>query len=151
MGEIDSATWYLFGFLLTGGGLALSYLRYRKHGVVAGVRAVGWSLLPLALALTGVLRLAGQIAGDVGTWATRLVFSPTVWLGISLAGVSVVLLGVSGWLAARGKGGTPRAEVTADASAPAATPPKPAGKRGTPPPDDDMADIEAILRKHGIQ
>lgn len=149
MGEIDRVTWYVFGFLLTGGGLALSYLRYRKSGLVAGVRAVGWSLLPLALALTGVLRLGGQILADVGTWATRLVFSPTVWLGIALAGVSAVLLGTSGWLATRGKGGSPAATQTRGPAG-AVTGGPPTGK-GAAPVDDDLVDIEAILRKHGIQ
>ncbi len=142
MGEIDKVTWYAMGMLLTTLGLVLSYLRYQKKGFAAGVRGVAWSLLPLALALTGTLKLGGQILDDVGRWAAHLVFSPVVWLGISLAGVSVVLFGVSGWLDRRAAG----------PGKPAATEQLPArGKRPANPADDDMADIEAILRKHGIQ
>jgi hypothetical protein len=140
---VNDVTWYVFGLMLTGIGLFLSYRAYRKKGLVAGVRGVGWSLLPLALALTGTLELAGDLTDDVGRWATHLVFSPLVWLGISLAGVSVVLLGVSGWLQGRGVGGTPK---DGQKSLPGTPSRKPAA-----PVDDDMADIEAILRKHGIQ
>jgi hypothetical protein len=144
---VNDVTWYVLGLMLTGIGLLLSYRAYQRKGVVAGVRGVGWSLLPLALALTGTLELAGDITDDVGRWATHLVFSPLVWLGIALAGVSVVLLGASGWLAARGiGGGEPRPQKQSDKSLPGSASRGPAA-----PVDDDMADIEAILRKHGIQ
>jgi hypothetical protein len=140
---VDSITWYALGVMLTGIGLALSYRAYQRRGVVAGVRGVAWSLIPLALALTKTLKLAGEITDDIGRWATNLVFSPTVWLGICVAGVSVVLFGISGFL--RGRGVEPPSKKPSG-SAPAVT------KSGRTPAvaDDDMADIEAILRKHGI-
>jgi len=80
------------------------------------------------------------------------VFSPLVWAGIVLAGVSVVLFGVSGAMRSRGVGGRPKPggkekSLPAQRSAPAAGPAKPQAAKD----DDDMADIEAILRKHGIQ
>jgi len=140
---VSDVTWYVFGLMLTGIGLFLSYRAYKKKGLVSGVRGVGWSLLPLALALTGTLELAGDITDDIGRWATHLVFSPLVWLGISLAGVSVVLLGASRWLQSRGVGGTPKQREKSLPGTPSAKPAAPV--------DDDMADIEAILRKHGIQ
>ena len=69
-------------------------------------------------------------------------FSPVVWLGIVLAGVSAVLFVVSGVLRRR---------------TPSRTRPRPAAsgrRRGQGKPavsgDDDMADIEALLKKHGI-
>ncbi len=140
---MEDVTWYALGLMLTGLGLLLSYRAYQRHGLAAGVRGVGWSLLPLALALTDTLKLAGELSQDVARWATNLVFSPLVWLGVSLAGVSVVLLGVSGWLHKRSPNG---------ASGSAQTPlPRSPSKKAAAPVDDDLADIEAILRKHGIQ
>jgi hypothetical protein len=144
VGNIDNLTWYVLGLILTGGGVFWSYLRYHKHGLAVGVRSLAWALLPLALALTGTLKLAGEIVDDIGRWGTHLVFSPVVWLGICLAGVSVVLYGASGLLRGRGIGGPQDSEgkpLTA----------KPSKKPAKAPVDDDMADIEAILRKHGIQ
>lgn len=135
-------TWYALGLMLSGIGLVLSYRAYRTKGLASGLRGVAWSLIPLALALTKTLKLVGEITDDVGRWATNLVFSPTVWLGIVLGAVSVLLFIVSGFL--RGRGAAATAETV---QAPAV------GRRGrTPAPaiDDDMADIEAILRKHGI-
>ena len=143
MGTIDDVTWYAMGMMLTGGGLVWSYLRYQKHGLAAGVRMAAWALLPLALALTGTLKLEGQIVEDIGSWATHLVFSPVVWLGIVLAGVSVVLFGASAVLGRRqGSKRTSGAKMSLPAES---------GRQPAAPVDDDLADIEAILRKHGIQ
>ena len=41
------------------------------------------------------------IAQEIGDWASHLVFSPVVWLGVVLAGISVVLIVASGRLRAR--------------------------------------------------
>jgi len=142
VGTIDDVTWYALGMMLTGGGLVWSYLRYQKYGLAAGVRTAAWALLPLALALTGTLKLAGQVLEDIGSWATHLVFSPVVWLGIVLAGVSVVLFGASALLGRR---------QTGKSDAKASSLPAGSGRNPATPIDDDMADIEAILRKHGIQ
>ena len=140
MGEIDNATWQALGLTLTVLGLGASFLLWRRRGVASGLRAAAWSLLPLAAGLTGTLRLLWEVADSVVTWATRLVFSPVVWLGIVLAGVSAVLFVVSGVLRRR----TPsRRAVSGRAPAPARGRPAVSG-------DDDMADIEALLKKHGI-
>jgi hypothetical protein len=88
-----------------------------------------------------------EIGGAVGDWATHLVLSPVVWAGIVLAGLSVLLFGVSGALRERGRGGKPGA-VPGRGKQDKALPR--AGGPAAPPLDDDMADIEAILRKRGI-
>jgi hypothetical protein len=146
---IDSATWDAIGLTLTLVGLVVSVLVWRRRGPAAGIRGVAWSLLPAAAGLTGTLHLLWQITDSIGRWAVHLVFSPVVWLGIVLAGVSVVLFGVSRVLRGRGIGASARADLPGERSSkPASTTPA----RGTPAvKDDDMDDIEAILRKHGIQ
>jgi hypothetical protein len=147
VGGVDYATWQALGLTLTVLGLVLSVLLWRRRGAAAGLRAAAWALLPLAAALTGTLRLAWRVGDAVVDWAVRLVLSPTVWLGVLLAGISVVLFVVSGVLRRRG---ADRAVPAGDTKQPAVT----RGPQGQGRPavagDDDMADIEAILKKHGI-
>ena len=99
--------------------------------------------------MTGTLEMFTDIGGAVGDWATHLVFSPVVWAGIVLAGISVLLFGASGALRERGRGGKPGAEPARGQAARTKALPKASGP-GAPAIDDDMADIEALLRKRGI-
>ena len=138
VGSIDAVTWQALGLVLTLLGLALSALVWVRRGPARGLRAVAWSLLPLAAGLTGVLRLGWEIADSVLRWSARLVFSPLVWLGLVVAAIALALFLVSGWLLRR----APTERVTAEGGR------EPAGSLGT---GDDAADIEEMLRKHGIQ
>lgn len=155
MDSIDSSTWQAVGLTLSVVGLVLSALLWKRRGAAAGLRAVAWSLLPAAAGLTGTLRLVWDIGDSVVGWATRLVFSPVVWAGIVLAGVAVVLFGISGAMRARGLGGSARAAGSAKsvgASGGERALPATRSRKAEPAAqDDDMDDIEAILRKHGIQ
>ena len=155
--SIDAATWQALGLVLTLVGLGISALVWARRGPARGLRGVAWSLLPLAAGLTGVLRLAWEIADSVLHWAARLVFSPVVWLGLVVAGVSVALFVVSGWMLRRTSPsrsepagvGAPGGKALPRSRRPAAgTEP---GSTGSATAGDDMADIEEILRKHGIQ
>ena len=178
---IDSTTFTALALVLTLLGAAATVLAWRRRGAAPALRALAWTLVPVALWLTGTLRLVVAVVEDVATWAGRLVFSPTVWAGLAVAAVAVVLFWVSGRMLARGIGvravtaradgadgtdGADRAgrrgrrgrEVGAAGPEGGRTGrsgrPGPAqtsgGRRGAPAEDDDMADIEAILRKHGI-
>ena len=101
---IDSTTWAALALVLTVVGAALTWVAWRRRGLAAGIRGLAWTLVPVAAWLTGTLKLAGNILNDVTDWAARLVFSPTVWLGIIVAGASAVLFVVSGVMRARGVG-----------------------------------------------
>ena len=147
---IDDLTWQVLGAALTLVGLGVSALLWARRGPAAGIRAAAWSLLPLAAALTGTLRLVGEVADAVARWATRLVLSPTVWLGIVVAGLSLALFLVSAVLRRRtpkgavaGRSRAPRGQVTGGTSGSAAA--------SGPGEDDGMDEIEAILRRHGIE
>jgi hypothetical protein len=164
---LDSATWQALGLVLTIAGLVVSALVWTRRGPASGLRGVAWSLLPLAAGLTGVLKLGWEITDSVVTWATRLVFSPVVWLGLVVAGVSATLFVVSGMMRRRGVGGagggrravTPGGARSAEAgqlpgsrsSRPATPPPAGGDAAGGATAGDDMDEIEAILRRHGIQ
>ena len=147
---IDASTWQALGLVLTVVGLMLSLLLWRRRGPASGVRGIAWSLLPVAAGLTGTLRLLWEIGDAIVSWALRLVFSPVVWLGIALAGVSLILFAVSAALRARGVG---QARARDGAELPGRRSTTPATRATRPEPavqDQDMDDIEAILRKHGI-
>jgi hypothetical protein len=148
--DIDSSTWQALGLTLTGIGLLLSVLAWRRRGPASGLRGVAWSLLPAAAGLTGTLRLLWDIGDSVASWAARLVFSPVVWVGIVLAGVSAVLFVVSGSMRSRGVGA--RRPVGSQKSDRGELPERRSSRKAEPAVQDkDMDDIEAILRKHGIQ
>ena len=158
MGSIDATTWRAIGLLLTVLGVVLSLLVWRRRGAVSGLRGIAWSLLPAAAGLTGTLKLVWQIGEDIAHWAVRLVFSPVVWAGILLAGISLALFAVTAAMRARGAG-SKTAPTAGDSSG---TSTGSSQERGRLPrrrsstaaepavQDKDMDDIEAILRKHGI-
>jgi hypothetical protein len=146
---LDAATWGALALTLTVLGGGYTYVAWRRRGVAAGLRGLAWTLVPAALWLTGTLKLAGNIAGDISSWALHLVFSPLVWAGAVLGGVAVLLFGVSGAMLGRGIGVRRAKEPKA---APGKREPKAVqDRRGQDPEDvEGMDDIEAILRKHGI-
>lgn len=152
MTGLDNVTWQVLTVILTVTGFAISALLWQRRGPASGIRGVAWSLLPVAAYLTGTLRLVWEIGDSVVRWATRVVFSPFVWLGIAVAGVSAVLFVVAGQMRRRRigtKGREPKAKRTRRADA--ALPSTPSRSTAEPPADEDLDDVEAILKKHGIQ
>jgi len=150
---VDNAAWGAIGIALTVLAGLWTWYAFRNRGLAAGVRGVSFVLLALAAWLTNTLKLLGRIADAIADWAVRLVFSPTVWVGIGLAVVAVLVFFVS----LRLPGG--RKERTAAEAGPAPRQvPGPRSARTTGRGDggvsetlgDDADDITAILRKHGI-
>jgi peptidoglycan biosynthesis protein MviN/MurJ (putative lipid II flippase) len=133
---LDAAAWAALALALTLVGAVLTFFTWRRRGVAAGLRGAAWTLVPLALWLTGTLRLVVRIVEVVASWAVHLVFSPVVWLGLGIAAVAAVLFVVSGRLRPRRSEPAARKEVA-----------KPARGKEV---DPEMAEIEAILKRHGI-
>ncbi|TDU91907.1 hypothetical protein EV138_5520 [Kribbella voronezhensis] len=145
-------------------GLIGSWIAWRRRGLAAGTRGVAWSLLPVSLYMTGLLKLLWDIVKSAVTWVTHLIFSPTVWAGVALFGVSVVLYVVSG--VARGRGGekapkskpasatagelTSTGPAPASASAPAGKPAKAPKAKASKQESSEFDEIEDILKRHGI-
>lgn len=149
---MDDVTWGGLAAALTLLGAVYTWWAFTRRGVAAGARGLGLTLLPAAAWLTGTLRMFTRIADAISDWALALVFSPKVWTGITLAGLSVVLWVVGGFLHgrnARRAGDTAPGAVT-EPGRPAAALPKTSARKNEPPLDDDLADIEAILKKRGI-
>ena len=149
---MDEVTWAALTAALTVLGAAWTAYAFRNRGAASGLRGAGLTLVPPAAWLTGTLEMFTEIGGSVVDWATGLVLSPAVWLGVVLAGLSVVLLVASSALRGReaGRSSDPRAPRPAAPAAPRSGRLPPAKKQGEPLLDDDLADIEEILKRRGI-
>ena len=141
---MDDVAWGALALSLTLVGGTYTYFAYQRRGLAAGLRGAALTLLPLAAYLTDTLRMFTRIGDAVADWATGLVFSPTVWLGVIVAGLSVLLLGASKVVAKRSADAPPPASRR---ELPESRPAPPAAGAAV---DDDLAEIEAILRKRGI-
>ena len=101
MSTYNEIAWLPLCAGLTGVGLVLSYLAYRRRGAGSGLRWAAWSLLPIAAYLTGSIEMFWKMGVAIGDFAKGFVFSPKVWSGIAVAGLAVVLFVVSGSLRRR--------------------------------------------------
>jgi hypothetical protein len=182
----SSVFWLPLCAALTALGLVITYAVGRKRGTRAMLRGVAWSLIPIALYLTGSIKMFWQIGDAIGNFASSFVFSPVKWAGIAVAGlIAVLFLATTGRerrKAARARAASRAAEKSGKQAAgsgsapaglgaaggaagaavaiPTARQPEPAknrapaakgSRKGAPPPlDDDMKDIEDILRKRGL-
>jgi hypothetical protein len=139
----------LLGVIATG----VAWRRGNRGRVVQGI---GLALAPVALYFSGLLSLLWNGVVALGTWASRILFTPAVWFGLSLLALCIVLWVIGGVLARRSAAKTPAVEAgrtKAVAAQPAGQPTKARGKTAQPaaPVDEDMAEIEAILKSRGIQ
>src|ERR1700735_1326449 len=96
MNTWNSIAWFPLCAGLTGVGLILSWFTWRRRGLRRGIRAAAWSLLPLALYLTGSILLVGRIGSAVVQFASSFVFSPKTWAGVILLCLSAVIFLTSG-------------------------------------------------------
>ncbi len=152
---MEGTTWAALTAALTVAGAIWTWIAFRRRGAANGLRAMGFTLLPAAAWLTGTLEMVVEIAGSITDWATGLVFNILTWSGVGLAGLALVLFVVSGFIRDR-QLARAQARGEAPASAPSSKrrdelPPASARTKGGSPIDDEMADIEALLKKRGIE
>jgi hypothetical protein len=142
---VDEAAWGALTLSLTVLGGIYTWFAFRSRGFVAGLRGVGFTIIPVALLLTDTLQMVTKIGSAIGDWALHLAFSPVNWLGIILAVLSVTCFVAAGFLSDRG--------VSAE-KAPDEPARKSLGKGTKKDPlfadDPELAEIEALLRKRGI-
>lgn len=84
MNTWNSIAWFPLCVGLTGVGLVLSWFTWRRKGPRRALQAVAWSLLPLALYLTGAIELVGRMGSAIVQFASSFVFSPKTWAGVAL-------------------------------------------------------------------
>ena len=150
-GPVEATTWAALTAALTVAGAIWTWIAFRRRGAVNGLRALGFTLLPAAAWLTGTMEMAVEIGGSVTDWATGLVFDVRTWAGVGLAGLALVLYVVSGFLRDRQLARAQSGKAAAPTSRPDALPRTSTTSRQASPIDDDLADIEAMLRKRGIE
>jgi hypothetical protein len=168
MSTYDKIAWLPLCGGLTGLGLVLSFLVMRRRGLGSGLRWAAWSLLPLAAYLTGAIEMFWKMGIAIGDFAKGFVFSAQVWAGIAVAGVSALLFVVSGPMrrrqVKRGQDKQPAGATAAGATgrelaprtaavattATAKVPVKAPKGKSAAADDDDLGDVEDILRRHGI-
>lgn len=140
-------------------GLLITVLAWRKGRRGRVVQGLGLALAPVALYFTGLLRLVWDAVVAVVGWAARIVFSPVLWIGLSMLGLCVVLWVVGGLVARRTAPTVAKKEKSAVTAGPTATrgPAKVAAKpskgaKGSKQAaaDPEMDEIEALLKSHGI-
>ncbi len=124
----DTVVWLPNALILTALLAAVAGWRWRRKGALAGTRWAGVALLPLALYAIGLYRLVWSVGLALSRFFTGFVFRPSVWVGLALLVVAAALIVVPSRLSRRQTGPTKQ-------SAPA---------------DADMADIDDILKKHGL-
>jgi hypothetical protein len=140
-------------------GLLIAILAGRRGRKGRMVQGIGLALLPLALYLSGLLGLVWDAVVAVGRWASSTVLSPTIWAGFALLALCVVLWVVGGVVARRAPKRTKadRRSAAPAAGASAGTTKAVSGRGGqaqqrqAPPQDEDMAEIEALLKSRGIE
>jgi cytochrome c oxidase assembly factor CtaG len=172
MNTWNSIAWFPLCVGLTGVGLLLSWFAWRRRGPRSGVRGVAWSLIPLALYLTGSILLVGRIGSAIVQFATSFVFSPKTWSGVILFILAAVIFLTSGGIprvrrkkrreakadgksdgkdVARKPGAAPVAASNRTVAEVGAAPKAKPGKQGKDSGDDGLdPEVAAILRRHGI-
>jgi len=142
---MDDVAWGALALALTLIAGCITWIRSQRYGAASAVRWAGITLLPLAAYFTHTLRLLGRIGTAISDWAIGFVWNPFVWLGLIMAVVGFVLIGVSTRLPGARAVKSGKAERAARAGK---TPKQVAGADlGL---GDDLDDIQSILKKHGI-
>jgi hypothetical protein len=142
---VNDVSWGALALALTALGGIYTWWALRHRGFAAAIRAAGITLLPLAAWMTGLLQVFGTVTNAFLHFFTRLVFSPLVWLGVIVFFVAFVLIGASNFLTRHQDPAPEKPERRGRA-------PKAVGPATRPDPliDDEMAEIQAILKKRGI-
>lgn len=141
-------SWGALALALTALGGIYTWWALRHRGFASAVRAAGITLLPLAAWMTGLLEVFGDITDVLTHWLAHLVFSPLVWLGMIVFVVAFVLIGAANFVTRR----QDPTSKSARSSNRERGKPRSVSPTSRPDPliDDEMAEIQAILKKRGI-
>ena len=151
-------------------GLVIGVIAFARGRRGRALQGLAFALAVVGLYLTGLLRLVWDAVVAVARWATGNVFDLTAWIGFGALALGVVLWIVGGIVArhrrraaqagpAASAGSTKQGQVTAGQE-PARQPAGRTAQQPTrqakqsaqqPAQDDDMAEIEALLKSRGIQ
>lgn len=138
-------------------GLLIAILAGRRGNKGRMLQGIGLALAPIALYLSGLLGLVWNGVVAIVRWASGVILSPPVWAGLSLLALCVVLWVVGGFVARRSARRT-KAQRTTPPATSTSTSTAVTRRTGAAPAsrqpveqDDDMAEIEALLKSRGIE
>jgi hypothetical protein len=149
---VNDVSWGALALALTALGGIYTWWALRHRGFASAVRAGGFTLLPLAAWMTGLLEVFGDVTDAFGHWFVHLVFSPVVWLGGLVFVVAFVLIGAGNFVSRRQDPAGATAKSPQAKRSPSPDAPRAVGRATAHDPliDDEMAEIQAILKKRGI-
>ena len=150
---MDEVTWVALTLSLTLLGGIYTWFAFRSRGFVAGLRGVGFTLIPVALLLTDTLEMVTKIGSAVGDWVGTSCSARPAGSGSSWPRCR--------WSASSWPASSPTAARAPGSPVRPGSGEKPARKelakgKGTKKEpvlsdvDPEMAEIEALLRKRGI-
>jgi len=93
--------WWPVAGALTLIGFVLTVLLWRRRGAGAGMRMLGVSLLPGAIVLVGLQGVLKELWKSVLRFATGLLFSPQIWVGVGMGVVAVLCILIGNRLTVR--------------------------------------------------
>lgn len=157
MNDYGQVLWLPVAAVLSGVGLLISIVLWRRKGAASGLRAASWSLLPIGLFLVGLIGVLVPFGFKLASWVTHLVFSLTAWVGLVVIGLAVLLWIISGVMLGRRRArdeaedeeGAVGVTSGRDTSAKQVTTGKSPAKAKASD-DDEFGDIEEILKRRGI-
>ncbi len=144
---VNPATWALALSLAILAGV-WTFFAWRGRRRAAAVRGAGLVLLPFGLLLTGTLTLALRILDAVTLWASRLIFAPSVWVGVVLVVVAAGL--ILGGRALGRRLGEPPSRLLRRRGSASDAPSQVSARTPQPSGDPELDEIEALLRRRGI-
>src|SRR4051812_31206910 len=65
-------------------GIIVTGIAWRRGNRGRLIQGIGLALVPIALYLTGLLRILWDLVVALIGWAGQIIFSPAVWIGLSL-------------------------------------------------------------------
>lgn len=134
----SDVVWLPWVVLLAALAVGGAWWASRRGDAPGALRRLGYAVGILGLWALGVPTLLTRLWSTLGSWITRLAFSPLSWLGLVATAVAVLMV-LAGVAWGRRRERSPRSVRSASSSA------VPASSSSS-----EDAEIEALLRKHGI-
>jgi hypothetical protein len=137
--------------------LVLTVVTWRRRGAGTGLKLLGVSFLPMAAILLGLQHTLRLVVTAVWDFIRQFVGITTAWIGLGMAALGVLLYLLGGAINARqlSRARAGQLGAVADGNRPAVGPaaPTPRGantQNKKADGDDDLSDVEEILRRRGI-